>query len=144
MKQLSIFGLLFLFLFFYSCGEESPDVDPDLSVEQKVDQMIDQNEYEAALEMLSGEDRDDPEIRELLEKTHLNYGLNSMNTFDAGEMRTRMNNALVQFTEVLKINPENTVAREQIEQIMGVYETMPDRGPEEDVLEGLREVGFDY
>lgn len=144
MKQLSICSLIFMSLFFYSCGEETPDVDPDLSVEQRVDQMIEQNEYEAALEMLSGEDTDDPEIRELLEKTHLNYGLNSMNTFDAGEMRTRMNNALVQFTEVLKINPENTVAREQIEQIMGVYETMPNRGPEEDVLEGLREVGFDY
>ena len=33
-----------------------------------------------------------------------------MNTFDQTEMRTRMNNALSQFTEVLKINPDNSAA----------------------------------
>jgi hypothetical protein len=40
--------------------------------------------------------------------------------------------------------PNNAVAREQIEQIMMIYGTIPDREPEPDVLEGLREVGFDY
>ena len=54
-----------------------------------------------------------------------------------------MNNALSQFTEVLRINPENSVAREQIQQILDIYATIPDRSPQEDVMEGLRDVGFD-
>lgn len=105
--------------------------------------MIEQNEYEAALELLSAEDQTDSEIQLLREKTHLNYGLHSMTTFDQTEMRTRMNNALSQFTEVLRINPENSVAREQIQQILDIYATIPDRSPQEDVMEGLRDVGFD-
>ena len=130
--------------FFMSCGEESNDMDSDLPLDAQVDLLIEQNEYETALNMLAEEDREDEEVARLLEKTHLNYGLYSMNTFDETEMRTRMNNALMQFTEVLKINPDNSVARENIEQIMGIYATIPDRSPEEEVLEGLREVGFDY
>ena len=128
-----------------ACGNNTPDiVNEDLPLPQKIDRLIEANEYEAALSLLSEEDREDPEIRMLLEKTHLNYGLHSMNTFDQTEMRTRMNNALTQFTEVLKINPQNRVARDQIEQIMAIYATIPNRQPEPEVLEGLREVGFDY
>ena len=67
-----------------------------------------------------------------------------MSTFDQAEMRTRMNNALVQFTEVLKINPQNQVARDNIEQILSIYQTIPSRDPEPEVIEGLREVGIDY
>ena len=141
----SISLLITLSLLFYACGNGSPDiVDEDLPLPQKIDRLIEVNDYETALSLLSGQDREDPEIRLLLEKTHLNYGLHSMNTFDQTEMRTRMNNALTQFTEVLKINPENRVARDQIEQIMAIYATIPNRQPEPDVLEGLREVGFDY
>lgn len=127
-----------------ACGDDTPRVNPDLPVEQQVNILIEQNEYEAALDLLSDKGPNDPHIAELREKTHLNYGLHSMNTFDAEEMRTRMNNALMQFTEVLKINPGNAVAREQIEQIMDVYATMPDRSPDEDVIEGLRDVGYEY
>lgn len=144
MTRIIIIPILYISLFIVACAEDRPEVDPGMSVEQQINLLIDQDEYEAALHLLSEEDPEDPQISELREKTHLNYGLHSMNTFDSEEMRTRMNNALHQFTEVLRINPENSVAREQIEQIMGVYDTMPDRGPEEEVLEGLREVGFDY
>lgn len=139
-------SLIFAFvlgLIFISCGEERSDQNLDMSLEDRINLLIEQNEYEAALETLSGEDRSDPEIARLLEKTHLNYGLHSMNTFDQTEMRTRMNNALTQFTEVLRINPDNTVARTQAQQILDIYATIPDRGPKEDVMEGLREVGFD-
>ncbi len=115
-----------------------------MSLYDQIELLIEQDEYESALSVLEEEDREDPEVQRLLEKTHLNYGLNSMNTFDESEMRSRMNNALVQFTEVLRINPNNSVAQEQIDQIMGVYATIPDRSPDEDVLEGLREVGMDY
>lgn len=143
-KILSLFCITMLVI---SCGsheDDRPGTDPDTPLSEQIDLLIENNEYKTALSLLEDEDSEDPDVRLLLEKTHLNYGLNSMNTFDAGEMRTRMNNALAQFTEVLKINPENSVAREQIEQIMGVYATMPDRGPDEEVLEGLREIGYDY
>lgn len=119
-------------------------MDSNLPLDAQVDLLIEQNEYETALDVLAQEDSENEEVALLLEKAHLNYGLYSMNTFDETEMRTRMNNALLQFTEVLKINPNNSVARENIEQIMGIYATIPDRNPEEEVLEGLREVGFDY
>lgn len=133
-----------LFLLFVSCGESEPDtVDSDLSLPQQVDQLIEANEYESALSLLSDEDTEDPVIQQLLEKTHLNYALYSMNTFDQTEMRTRMNRALTQFTEVLRINPDNEVARTNINQILSIYQTMPDRNPEPEVMEGLREVGIE-
>lgn len=144
MNKTSVISHLLFLLFLVACVEETPQVDPNMTLEQQVNLLIEQNEYEAALELLSDEDEQDPLVAQLREKTHLNYGLHSMNTFDAEEMRTRMNNALIQFTEVLKINSQNAVAREQIEQIMAVYATMPDRGPEDEVLEGLRKVGYDY
>jgi len=138
------FAFILSIVLFAACGEEGPDYDPDMPIDGQVDLLIEQNEYESALNLLDNEDRSDPEIARLYEKTHLNYGLHSMNTFDATEMRTRMNNALTQFTEVLRINPENSVAREQIQQIMDIYDTIPDRRPDEEVLEGLRDVGLDY
>lgn len=143
-NKVIISSLLLASFLAISCGDESPQLDPNMTVEEQVNILIEQDEYETALDILASEDQDDPMVNQLREKTHLNYGLHSMNTFDADQMRTRMNNALVQFTEVLKINPQNSVAREQIEQIMGVYSTLPDRSPDETVLEGLREVGYDY
>lgn len=144
MKLLKLSIPLFLLLLI-SCGKSEPEVvDENLSLPQKIDQLIENNEYETALSLLSEEDPEDPTVQQLLEKTHLNYGLNSMNTFDQTEMRTRMNQALFQFTEVLRINPENQVARTNINQILSIYQTMPERNPEEKVLEGLREVGIEY
>lgn len=133
------------FLLLISCGQPESEVEiANLPLADQVDRLIEANEYETALSLLEEEDRNESEILLLLEKTHLNYGLHSMNTFDQTEMRTRMNNALVQFTEVLKINPGNEYAREQIEQIMAIYSTIPNREPEPHVLEGLREVGYNY
>lgn len=146
MFKQSLFSLAIAALFLVSCGEESNEssLSSDMPLNEQVDLLIEQNEYESALSLLEDEDPSDEEVARQLEKTHLNYALYSMNTFDETEMRTRMNNALYQFTEVLRINPDNSVARENIQQIMEIYATMPDRSPEEEVLEGLREVGFDY
>lgn len=132
---------LFLILLLTTCSGDEPAFD---SLSKRIDFLIEENRYEEALSTLNEESTEDPEIRLLNEKTHLNYGLHNMNTFDEGEMRTRMNEALRQFAEVLRINSGNTVARQQIEQIMSIYQMMPDRGPEEDVLEDLQEVGYDY
>ncbi len=138
------FSILFFSLFLAACN--SPDselIDDNLSLNDQIDLLINANEYEAALNRLSGEDRNDPEVLRLFEKTHLNYALHSMNTFDQTEMRTRMNNALHHFTEVLRINPENIVAREQIEQILTIYQTIPNRSPDPEIMEGLREFGYE-
>ena len=139
------FSLFLMVLFITACGQNDSDlIDENLPLAEQIDRLIENDRYETALSLLEGMDREDPEVRLQLEKTHLNYGLYSMNTFDQTEMRTRMNNALVQFTEVLRINPNNGMAREQIQQIMMIYDTIPGREPEPEVLEGLREVGFEY
>ncbi len=144
MSYKTIFLLLTVSLWISACSSsEEETIDPNLTLTEQIDLLIEENRYTTALEVLNDEDRDDPEIRILLEKTHLNYGLHSMNTFDQTEMRTRMNNALSQFTEVLRLNPNNGVAREQIGQILTIYDTIPGREPEPEVLEGLREVGFE-
>ncbi len=145
--KLSFNSFLFLLIltFLASCGQaDSELIDENLPLSEQIDRLIENNRYETALTLLDGMDQENPEVLLQLEKTHLNYGLYNMNTFDQTEMRTRMNNALVQFTEVLKINPNNAMAREQIQQIMMIYDTIPGRDPEPEVLEGLREVGFDY
>lgn len=143
MSHKYLFLLFTVLLLISACSSSEDDsIDPNLTLSEQIDLLIEENRYTTALEILNDEDRNDPEIRILLEKTHLNYGLHSMNTFDQTEMRTRMNNALTQFTEVLRLNPNNEVAREQIGQILAIYDTIPDREPDPEVLEGLREVGF--
>ena len=142
MKRHAIY-LFALCLALISCGEEAAQQNLDIPLEDRIDLLIEQNEYNTALDVLSGQDMSGPEIAKLKEKVHLNYGLHSMNTFDQTEMRTRMNNALSQFTEVLRINPDNSAARQYIQQILDIYATIPDRSPEKNVMEGLRDVGFD-
>jgi hypothetical protein len=144
LKSILTLLLILPFLFLACSGSDNDQLNENLTLSEQIDRLIENNRYEAALDLLTDEDRGDTEIRTLLEKTHLNYGLHSMNTFDQTEMRTRMNNALVQFTEVLRLNPDNSFAREQITQIMAIYSTIPNREPEPEVLEGLREVGFNY
>ena len=140
-----ITAIVILLSLLSACGNpENEVIDENLPLDRQIDRLIENNNYTTALSLLEEYDREDPEIRLLLEKTHLNFGLYSMNTFDLNEMRTRMNNALVQFTEVLKLNPGNVVAREQIAQILMIYSTIPNRDPDPAVLEGLREVGFEY
>lgn len=136
-----VFLILFVFTSILSCSNE--EIEPE-SLTEEIDLLIEDDHYQEALTRLNDENPNDPDIQRLYEKTHLNYGLYNMNTFNEGEMRTRMNEALRQFAEVLRINPDNDVASTRIEQIMSVYATMPDRGPEEDVLEDLRDVGLDY
>jgi hypothetical protein len=144
LKKVFFIAITSVFLLM-SCGEQDNElIDENLPLSDQIDLLIENDRYQTALDLLEGKDREDPDVRLQLEKTHLNYAFHSMNTFDETEMRTRMNNALVQFTEVLKLNPQNGVAVEQIEQIMAIYETIPDRQPDPEVLEGLREVGFNY
>src|SRR5690625_3711186 len=150
-RYLTLFFVLSVFFFSCSNGEETrqgaathTEIDSNLPLAEQIDLYIEQDRYDEALELLSSEDPDSPDTLVQLEKTHLNYGLHSMNTYDQTEMRTRMNKTLQHFTEVLKINPENQLAREQIEQIMMIYATIRDRKLEQEDLEGLRDVCFKY
>lgn len=123
-------------------NSEPVTIPADASATERIDLLIEANDYDSALAWLEGQDSQDPEIQLLFEKTWLNYGLHNMGTFDMQNMRTQMNNALRCFAEVLEINPQNQVARDQISQIFGVYRTMPDRSPEPDVVERLAAFGF--
>lgn len=129
---------LVLFPLTFACGGETSD----LPLDRQVDQLIEENRYEEALDRVDqqADASSDPDL--LREKIHLNYGLHLMTTFDESEMRTRMNEAMRQFIEVIRINPDNQMAREQINQILMVYDTIPNREPEPDVTESLNELGW--
>lgn len=115
---------------------------PSGTMEEKVDTWIANNDYDTALEWLGTQDETDADVKRQLEKVWLNYGYHSMSVFDPAEMRTQMNWALTCFAEVLTLNEQNEAARGQIEQILGVYATMPDRGPDPDVMDRLAQFGY--
>lgn len=135
---LSIIALLFV----VSCSSQTPE---DLS--KRVDQLIAEDNYEQALTLISQADPEttDADLETLKEKTHLNYGIYLEYRGPEGtSMRDRMTSALEQYIAVLNINPENEKARSEIEQIMSIYNTMPDKSPGEEIISQLNELGFDY
>lgn len=134
-----LFSLLLLFV---ACSADTPQDLP-----KRVDQLIAEDNYEQALNLLEDAEPGDTDtnLDTLKEKVYLNYGifLEYRGEEDDG-MRTRMTGALRQYIEVLKINPDNQKAISEVEQIMGIYSTMPDKSPGEDIMEDLQELGFDY
>jgi Flp pilus assembly protein TadD len=134
MKRL-LFSMLILGLAACSSTEQPENLS------SKVDALIANDQYETALELLDGQE-ETAEVLQLKEMTHLNYGMH-LEYYSEQEMRVRMNSALMQFAEVLKINPDNEKAYSEVEQILGVYSTFPNRSPDEEVLEELRALGFE-
>ncbi|MDX1671012.1 MAG: hypothetical protein R3211_01620 [Balneolaceae bacterium] len=135
-----ILKLLITALLFVSCTQRTPE-----NLEQRIDQLISQDQYEQALELLEDADpaTTDSDLETLKEKIHLNYGLYLEYRGPEGStMRDRMTSALQQYIAVLKINPQNEKARAEINQIMSVYNTMPDRSPPDEILEELKELGI--
>lgn len=131
-----------LFILFVSCSNQAPE-----DVAKQIEQHIAEDNYEKALELVENADPEQTEadLELLKEKIHLNYGIFlEYRGPEDSSMRDRMTSALRQYIEVLKINPENEKARSEIDQIMSIYRTMPDRSPGEDILEKLRALGFDY
>ncbi|MBN2732584.1 MAG: hypothetical protein JXR26_09160 [Balneolaceae bacterium] len=134
--------LLSFILFFAACSNDAPQDLP-----KQVDQLIAEDNYEQALDLLEDAEPGDTDanLDTLKEKVHLNYGI--FLEYRGGEdtgMRARMTGALRQYIEVLKINPDNQKAISEVEQIMGIYSTMPDKSPGEDIMNDLRELGFNY
>lgn len=134
--------LLLIVSLFIGCSGETPE-----NLSKHIDQLIAEDNYTKALTLLDGAnpDKTNADLPRLKEKTHLNYGLYlEYRGPEDSSMRERMTSALEQYIEVLNINPKNQKARTEIEQIMGIYNTMPDKSPGEDILKDLRELGFDY
>lgn len=137
-----ILTILLLSVLFISCSSQTPE-----NLTERVNDHIENDEYAQAIELLDNADPEetDADLATLKEKTYLNYGLYlEYRGPDDSSMRDRMTSALEQYIEVLNVNPQNQKARTEINQIMGIYETMPDRTPGEDILAGLRDHGFDY
>lgn len=134
---LSVIALLFI-----SCSNNTPK-----NVSERVNQLISEDSYTQALDILENADpkQTDADLSTLKEKTYLNYGLYlEYRGPEESTMRDRMTSALEQYIEVLKINPKNQKARTEIEQIMGIYSTMPEKSPGKDIVVELNQLGFDY
>lgn len=131
-----------LFIFLAACSSDTPK-----NLDQRINQFIAEDQYEQAIDILDDADPSETtaNLDSLKEKVYLNYGifLEYRGEEDDG-MRARMTGALRQYVEVLKINPDNQKAISEVEQIIGIYSTMPDKSPGEDIMEDLRELGFDY
>lgn len=139
---MKFFCSLLLLFFAAACAAEQPANLPD-----RIDQLIAEDKYEQALDLLDDADpgQTDADLSQLKEKTHLNYGIYlEYRGPEDSNMRDRMTSALEQYIAVLKINRQNQKAITEIEQIMGIYGTMPNRSPGEDIIAELNELGFDY
>lgn len=135
-------SLLFVALLFIGCSGNTPE-----NLPKRVDELIANDKYEQALTLINDANPQETEadLSKLKEKTHLNYGMFlEYRGPEDSSMRDRMTSALEQYIAVLQINPQNQKARSEINQIMGIYSTMPDKSPGEEILTDLRELGFDY
>lgn len=133
-----------LLLFLLLIGAVACSKTQNTKLPQQIESLIAQDKYPEALALLDGQE-ETPEILKLKEKTHLNYGLFlEYRDSDITNMRDKMNSALSQYIEVLKLNIENEKAISEIDQILGIYSSMPDRKPDEKVIEELHGLGFEY
>lgn len=140
MKKLFI---LFLIAGFAACAETKKEDMSTKSLTEKVDLFLENDQYSDALTLLETQEETE-EVMTLREKTHLNYGLFlEYRDSNVTNMRDKMNGALAQYVEVLKINPDNEKAISEIEQILGIYATFDNRSPDEEIAEDLRELGFE-
>lgn len=137
------YALSFLALIiFVSCGKQTAK-----NLSGQVDQLIAEDKYEQALTLISRADpqQTEADLDTLREKTHLNYGIYlEYRGPEGSSMRDRMTSALEQYIAVLKINPQNQKAISEIEQIMSIYSTIPDKSPGEEIVKELNQLGFDY
>ncbi|MEO9884545.1 MAG: hypothetical protein ABJR05_03295 [Balneola sp.] len=140
MKNLLI---LFLIAGLAACADTKKEDMNTKSLAEKVDFFLENDQYSDALTLLESQEENE-EVMTLKEKTHLNYGLFlEYRDSNVTNMRDKMNGALAQYVEVLKINPDNEKAVSEIEQILGIYSTFEDRKPDEKIAEELRKLGFE-
>lgn len=136
--------------------KEAVEIDEN-DIEGSVVALIDNNEFERAFTFLAKKDAKDPTVQLALQRVHLNYGLGLMNMTVSsmtqgqrpqGGMASNMHEALRQFLKAHALNPENEaagIAKQQIQSIMSVYATMPDRldSIPSGIRDSLRVIGYD-
>lgn len=113
----------------------------EMTLQQEVDALVAEAKFDEAMTLLEEEPKS-PEVTSMKESVHLQHGIHLIYNSDPSEMRESANKALREFIAVLEINPENEKAKAEINQILGIYRTFPDRQPAEDILEKLEEMGF--
>lgn len=139
-----------------SVNQITPVEIDDTNIEQSVIKLIDNNEFERAFEWLASKDASDETVVLAKQRVHLNYGLGLVNmtvgTMSRGErpaggMGGNMHAAMRQFLTAYNLAPDNqaaSVAKEQLQMIMSVYATMPDRLDmiPAGVRDSLKTIGF--
>ncbi len=124
-----------------ACSQQQNEAPQNLATQ--IDALIEKDMYVDALNTLEGLEASE-EVSTLKEKVHLNYGLYlEYRDSNITNMRDKMNGALAQYIEVLKLNPDNEKAISEIEQILGIYKSFPDRSPEESIVQELQALGFE-
>jgi len=130
---------VFILLLTIACAQEQ---DKPQNLSTQIDALIEKDMYSDALIILEGQEASE-EINTMKEKVYLNYGLFlEYRDSNVTNMRDKMNGALAQYVEVLKLNKDNEKAITEIEQILGIYSTFPDRSPDETIIAELKELGF--
>jgi hypothetical protein len=126
-------------------------------ITESVIALIDNNEFKRAFDFLAAKDQANEEVQLATQRVHLNYGLGLMNMTvssmtqgqqPAGGMRSNMYEAMRQFLKAHYISPESEaagIARQQIQSIMSVYATMPDRLDKipTGIRDSLKTIGYD-
>jgi len=143
MKHMKLLLLSFLAVGFISACSQSESQDQNTgeqTLEQRVENYVSATNFDAALEAV--EQASPENADELNEQIHLQYGIQLIYNAEPAQMRESANNALRQFINVLEINPENEKARAEIDQILAIYRSFPDRQPKQEILDKLEEMGF--
>jgi len=138
---LSTFLLAIVFTFTACTGTTDA---PSMTLEDQVGALVAELKFEEAIKVIKSADTNEPSVKALLAKTHLDYGIHiEYNDNTIPTMRDKMVGALYQYIEVLKLQPDNEKAMAEIDQIIGIYQTMPGRTLPADILEELRARGLD-
>jgi hypothetical protein len=135
--------LLLAFVFTFAACTGTTDA-PSMTLEDQVGALVAELKFEEAIKVIKSADMNEPSVKALLAKTHLDYGIHiEYNDNTIPTMRDKMVGALYQYIEVLKLQPDNEKAIAEIDQIIGIYQTMPGRTLPADILEELRARGMD-
>lgn len=140
MKFLTPFFLVLVVLFSSCAQQTEPQA---VTLEEQVAALVEEKKFDDAISLLKSADNNEPAVVALLAKTHLDYGIYIEYDNNDMAMRDKMTGALRQYIEVLKLEPENEKAIAEIDQIIGIYQTMPGRTLPVDILDELKARGLD-
>jgi tetratricopeptide (TPR) repeat protein len=133
--QLRSIPLLLLISVIISCGGQNSDTSgmPDISglpLQEQIQILVDHDRYEQALDLLRDAGQKDPQVIHLKRDTHLLYGIWLTYSADSIQMPERMSGALRHYRRVLELDPDNRRAKNEIDQIEGIYQQMGRPVPE--------------